>query len=103
MKRRQQGSAIAAFVVIGMFCSVRIAFGQAGSTGTILGVVTDPSGAAVPGANVVVTNAATNVKVTAQTDQYGNYSVSNLIIPGPYQVTVSGRWFPRSHSRRNRA
>ena len=93
MKRRQQCLAIAAFVVIGMLCTTRIAFGQAGSTGTILGVVTDPSGAAVPAANVVVTNAATNVKVNAQTDQYGNYSISNLIIPGPYQVTVSATGF----------
>ena len=93
MKHRPHGFAIATFVAIGMFCNTPIAFGQAGSTGTILGVVTDPSGAAVPAANVVVTNAATNVKVTAQTDQYGNYSVSNLIIPGPYQVTVSAVGF----------
>jgi len=41
MKHRPHGFAIATFVVIGMFCSAPIAFGQAGSTGTILGVVTD--------------------------------------------------------------
>ena len=46
--------------------------------GTILGTVTDPSGAVVPGAKVVVRNVATGLERTTQTSADGSYSVSEL-------------------------
>jgi carboxypeptidase family protein len=61
-------------------------FGQPGS-GVVRGVVTDESGALVPGARVTVSNAAGPVKsVTAAGD--GNYSVAGLP-PGKYMVQAS--------------
>ncbi len=61
-------------------------FGQPGS-GVVRGVVTDESGALVPGAKVTVSNAAGPVKsVTAAGD--GNYSVTGLP-PGKYLVQAS--------------
>ncbi len=61
-------------------------FGQPGS-GIVRGVVTDESGALVPGAKVTVSNASGPVKsITAAGD--GNYSVTGLP-PGKYLVQAS--------------
>jgi len=55
--------------------------------GTIVGSVTDSSGAVVPNANVTVTNVGTGVASKVATGAAGEYSVPNLF-PGAYQVTV---------------
>ena len=53
--------------------------------GTILGTVTDTSGAVVPGATVKAKNAATGLERTALTSAEGNYSIPELPI-GTYTV-----------------
>jgi hypothetical protein len=66
-----------------------VAFAQA--TGAIVGVVTDDSGAVLPGATIEITNTGTNQVRTAITGMDGHYSVP-LLQPGPYQVksTLAG-------------
>jgi hypothetical protein len=59
-----------------------------GLLGTILGTVTDASGAAVGGAGVKVLNQATNLEVATVTRDTGLYQVSNLPI-GMYTVTIA--------------
>lgn len=54
--------------------------------GGIVGTITDPSNAAIPGAAVTVTNTETNVSYHATTNRQGYYSVEQLI-PGNYTVT----------------
>ncbi len=53
--------------------------------GTIVGTVTDTSGAVVPGASILVTRLATGELRTFVTDQQGSYRASNLS-PGEYVV-----------------
>ena len=60
--------------------------------GTILGTVTDSSGAAVSGATVTVKNTGTGLVRTVTTDDDGNYSVPELPI-GTYSVTVEKSGF----------
>jgi hypothetical protein len=55
--------------------------------GTIVGNVTDPSGAAVPDAAVTVVNKGTNEKFTAKTSGQGSYTVAQLPV-GTYEVDV---------------
>lgn len=55
--------------------------------GTILGTVTDPSGAVLPGAKVTVKNAGTGLERTTDTSADGSYSLPELPI-GTYTVTV---------------
>ena len=62
------------------------------SFGTIIGVVTDPSGAAVPDVAITVTNARTGVSRQARTDGYGNYTVSSLL-PGLYNLRAERQGF----------
>src|SRR5258708_32790827 len=63
--------------------------------GTILGTVTDPSGAVVSGAKVTVRNTGTGLERTAQTRADGSYSIPELPI-GTYSVTVSQAGFQPS-------
>jgi hypothetical protein len=56
-------------------------------TGRILGVVTDPQGAMVPGVAITVTNVATGIKYKTTTDKDGAYQALNLPI-GAYTVTA---------------
>src|SRR5215475_8586677 len=64
-------------------------FGQAASgTATIGGVVTDQTGAAVPGADVIVRNVDTNVSRNLRSNEAGNYEAVSLQ-PDNYEVKVS--------------
>jgi outer membrane receptor protein involved in Fe transport len=60
--------------------------------GTIVGSVLDPSGAAVPGASVVVTNKAMGTKLALSTNEAGVYQASYLI-PGLYLIEVESPGF----------
>ncbi len=59
---------------------------------SIVGSITDKSGAAMSGVEVVVTNEATNTSTRVTTDDSGAYSVVNLI-PGSYSITASRQGF----------
>jgi hypothetical protein len=59
---------------------------------TLSGAVTDPSGAAIVGAQISVTNRATGVNRAVVTDSAGFYSAPNLL-PGSYDVTISATGF----------
>ena len=67
-------------------------FGQIGGTGTIRGVVSDPSGAVIPGASVVAVNVGTQIKTTGQTTEAGVYSITPLPA-GEYTITVTANGF----------
>src|SRR5579875_284780 len=56
--------------------------------GSINGLVTDPSGAAVPGATVTATETGTGSTYTATTSSSGNYTFPQLLV-GTYDLTVS--------------
>jgi len=65
------------------------------NTGTIVGTVSDPTGAVVAGAMVTVTNMGTNISVKANADTAGNYVVTPLAV-GLYSVTVEAPGFKKS-------
>jgi hypothetical protein len=67
-------------------------YAQTTTTGAISGTVTDPSGAAVPGAAVVVHNDATNAETTLTADSNGFYNAVQLQ-PGTYTVAISAPGF----------
>ncbi len=60
--------------------------------GTLSGLITDPSGAVVANAKVVITNSATGVATTVTTNTDGFYSAANLL-PGVYEVAISATGF----------
>ena len=60
--------------------------------GTILGTVTDSSGAAVVGAKVTARNVDTGIERTTTTNESGEYNIPELQI-GTYKVTVEKEGF----------
>ena len=78
-------------VCILLLCAGSVAFAQAGR-GTISGLVSDPSGAIVSGAQVVLRNPATGVTQRTLTTSAGLYTFISLN-PGVYQVTASQAGF----------
>lgn len=66
-----------------------------GPTGTIVGTITDPSGAVVPKARVTVRNQETNSTREVVTDGEGDYNVP-LLPPALYQVSAEKPGFRRS-------
>jgi hypothetical protein len=74
-----------------MTLGISIAVGQT-VTGSITGVVTDPSGAFISGAHVVAHNIDTSVDTGTNTNSTGLYRIEFLPI-GHYQVTVQAKGF----------
>src|ERR1700722_17711946 len=66
--------------------------GQTADTGAITGSVSDPSGALVPHAAVVINSQGTGEKRDLATDAEGNFSVQ-LLPPGNYDLTVHAPGF----------
>jgi hypothetical protein len=62
--------------------------------GSLTGNVTDPSGAAVPGAKVEALNSGTGVNREADTDDRGVYLFNN-VQPGVYKITVTATSFKK--------
>src|SRR5689334_200931 len=58
------------------------------TTATVLGTVTDASGATVAGVAIEAASLATNVNRDTTTDANGSYSLPNLP-PGPYRITAT--------------
>lgn len=79
------------FVFI-LACLVPAMFGQTATTGVVSGLVTDGSGAAVPGAAIELTNKALSITVKQTSNSVGQFILPNLA-PGEYDVKVSAQGF----------
>lgn len=84
--------------VLLVFLVAGVCRGQVG-TASIRGLVTDSSGAAVPGAKVTVTNIQTGIVTSVETDGYGRYAVQTLPI-GEYGLQVQTKGF-KTEQRNN--
>ncbi len=73
--------------------AVRI-LAQSGATGTIVGTVTDSSGATVPSAAISIVNRSTNATQQTTSSSSGTYAVP-LLLPGSYQVVASSTGFSK--------
>ena len=85
------------FMVVGiwfaLFCiGTSSSIGQATNTGTVVGSVTDQSGAAIAGAVITLTDLATNDVHTEKTTKSGQYIVVNLP-PGEYKISATKEGF----------
>jgi len=74
--------------ILALLCAIHLlavpAFAQTGAA-SLTGIISDQSGAKVPGVTVTATNQATNVAYTAVSNEAGNYSVTSVPV-GSYVV-----------------
>jgi hypothetical protein len=80
-------------LLIALICAIATALVPAQTFyGSIVGTVTDQSGATISGANVTLTNTGTAERRTGQTDNSGSYQFVNLV-PGVYRIDVETKGF----------
>ncbi len=82
------------YAVIILVCSAAAALAQAGRGG-ISGLVTDQSGAIIPGAAVTAQDLANGVKITTVSSGAGLYSFISLA-PGTYELTFEMKGFEKT-------
>lgn len=73
--------------------------GQMQTSGQVIGTVTDPSGAAVAGANITLVDEATDQSRKATTDQTGSF-VFLAVVPGTYDLSVQAAGFAGATAKR---
>ena len=74
------------------------AFSQSLTTGDIAGIVTDPSGAVIPGVAVALSSTETGASQNTTTNQAGAYRFT-LLKPGTYTVAVTQAGFEKTERR----
>lgn len=78
--------------VLSLTLLVTSAYGQNANTGTVIGVITDPSGAVIPGATVTLHDAGTGQERTATTNEVGRYNFAS-VNPGNYSIKATAAGF----------
>ena len=86
-RKRLLNCALIGCAILVLAPSCHRGWSQTGTTATISGTITDPTGAAVAGAQVTVRNVGTNLTRTVTTLDNGNYALTQPT-PGHYSLTV---------------
>ncbi|MGH9327409.1 MAG: carboxypeptidase regulatory-like domain-containing protein [Terriglobia bacterium] len=68
--------------------------------GSIRGVITDPSGAVIPGATVIATDVNTGIHRQLTTSADGSFEFLNLLVPATYNIRIEKSGF-QTHISRN--
>lgn len=85
-----RNSIYALCAVLFLFCAL-VASAQE-TRSTISGAITDPAGAAIPGASVTVTEIRTGVQTPTKSDATGHYNIP-FLPPGEYQIEAQAQGF----------
>ena len=87
-----RGTLIAVILACGLLCLAARVAAQGETTSAILGSVSDPSGAAIPNATVILTSRDTGAVRTLKSDADGRFNFTQLK-PGNYSVRVEAAGF----------
>jgi len=80
-------------LVLGLLCfGLAIPAFSQGTNATLSGVVSDPSGAVMPGADLTLTNAASGFEAKSTSNERGEYTFRNLV-PGTYELKAAKTGF----------
>jgi len=79
-------------IVAALFLFAASSFAQSTTDGAIAGIVTDQSGALVPGASVATKNLGTGASASAKSDESGRFLIIHLQ-PGVYSVEITASGF----------
>src|ERR1700751_386360 len=85
---RTPARSIFSFLFVFLFSAFFSALHAQSNSGVVSGVVTDPSGAVVPGATVSIQNPVSQYTRTATTDKAGHFQFPNVPF-NPYHLTIT--------------
>ncbi len=86
---------VTVFLLLSIVIGGSLALRAQESRGTIVGKITDPTGAVVPGARVLVVNQEMGTRVALTTNAEGMY-LAPLLSPGLYRVEVTAPGFKKA-------
>jgi hypothetical protein len=89
---KRWAEAIASVLFLSLVVCVGRANAQTAATSTVLGTVTDPSGAVIGGATVTLTNVGTGTSDTMTANAAGHYTFPS-VTPGTYSIKVTMQGF----------
>jgi hypothetical protein len=92
ISRLRTSTMMVTMLLASVFLNSGPAFGQATSTGTVVGLITDQTGALIAAATITLTDAATGSVRTTTSGTNGQYVMVNLP-PGDYTLRVSKSGF----------
>ncbi|MDB5236437.1 MAG: hypothetical protein JWR44_3430 [Hymenobacter sp.] len=72
-----------------MLFTARLGWSQGATTAAMSGVITDKTGAGLPGATVIAIHTPTNTQYVAPTNSDGRFNIQNMRVGGPYTVRVT--------------
>ena len=81
--------------IVGLFCAYATFAQSQASTADLIGTITDPNGAVVPGATVTAKNNATGISRKVTTNENGLYQILGLP-PGNYEISVESATFKKT-------
>ncbi|MBC6607137.1 TonB-dependent receptor [Hymenobacter sp. BT188] len=70
-------------------CTARLGWAQGTTTSAMTGIITDQTGAGLPGATVIAVHIPTNTQYVAPTNAEGRFNLQNMRVGGPYNVRVT--------------
>src|SRR5882724_2774355 len=93
MHKRHRTMTTSGALILMLFAGIQCIFGQGNAT--IVGLISDPTKAAVTGAHVTLINEGTGIRATAVSDSGGRYNFPQLAV-GNYRVEVVSDGFKRA-------
>ena len=72
-----------------MLFTARLGWSQGATTAAMSGIITDKSGAGLPGATIIAVHTPTNTQYVAPTNSDGRFNIQNMRVGGPYTVKVT--------------
>ena len=91
-RRVLRAAVVASLCVFSMLATTAYVAAQDATTGKVSGVIKDPNGAAVSGAEVSLLHQQRAVVATTNSDANGAFTLAN-VAPGYYEVKVTGPGF----------
>jgi hypothetical protein len=79
----------ALYVAVALMAWVRPGYGQTVTTGTLTGLVQDAQGGVLPGVTITAVHTPTGTSYEGLTQADGRYSILNVRVGGPYQLTAA--------------
>ena len=72
-----------------MLFTAHLGWSQGATTAAMSGVITDKTGAGLPGATIIAVHTPTNTQYVAPTNADGRFNIQNMRVGGPYTVKVT--------------